>query len=176
MAAIRRFSLFLAIGLIATLSIKTFVAASVLRPNNEEIASAAGATLAGQGYQVAGLSSFSGRVALLAGQESCIMYFVPVSEQGWHQETVRKGLVDEQKLWFLFRGKLYADDQPRWPPLLGFYVSLALAYTGLGPGFEPVYAVVASRECDMAKVDWQAFKALPYRKESLFTLGEAEDF
>lgn len=176
MAAIRRFSVLLAVGLAVTLSIKTFVAASVLRPTNEAIAHAAGDALARQGYEVAGLSNFSGRAALLAGRDNCILYFIPVSEQGWHQETVRKGLTDGQKLWFLFRGKLYADEQPRWPPLFGFYTSLALAYAGVGPGFEPVYAIVATTDCDMGKINLQAFNPLPYRKEALFSLGEAEDF
>lgn len=176
MTGIWRFNTLLAAGLAATLSIKIFVAASVLRPTNEAIAYAAGDALASQGYEIAGLSNFSGRVALLAGLGDCMMYVIPISEQGWHQEVIRKVLADDQSLWFLFRGELYPNNQPRWPPLLGFYSSLALAYTGIGSGYEPIYAVVATKECHLEQINWQTFPAIPYRKEALLSEPEIEDF
>lgn len=175
MSVKRRFSVILAVGLLTTLSIKTLFAASVLRPTNDVVASMAGEELSRQGYQVAGLGVFAGRIALLAGKDGCLIYLVPVSEQGWHQETVRKALSSDQSLSFLYKGELYPGDQPRWPPLLNFYVSLALSYMGMGPGFDPVYALISSNGCDLQSPKWNLLKSLPYRKESVFSFQDADD-
>jgi hypothetical protein len=166
----------LAVGLVATLSIKTFVAASVLRPNGSEIAIAMAEAMSLQGFQVAGLSNFAGRAAAMVQRDNCLLYLVPVSEQGWHQETVRTGLVEGQKLYFLFNNRLYERDQPRWEPLLGFYTSFALAHGGLGSGYRPVVAVVSSSGCNVSAVDWNILKPVPYVRVKIVSHRESEDY
>jgi len=175
-ANLRHFSIVLVSALALTLSIKTFVAASVMRPNGSDIALTAGKLIEGQGFQLAGLSTFAGRTAVMAQKDSCLLYLIPVSEQGWHQETVRTSVVAGQRLYFVFDSKVYDDNQPRWKPLFEFYSSFALAHAGLGPGYSPVVAVVASDDCDVKAIDWSGLAPVPYSRTAILTHQENEDY
>lgn len=171
-----RFSIMLAVALAATLSIKTFVAASVLRPDNNVSAESAAYALGQQGFDVAGLTTFAGRVSVMAAKGDCLLYVIPVSEQGWHQETVRKGLQSGQSLYFLYDKQIYPNNQPRWAALSDFYLSFALAHMGLGSGYNPVFAIAAAKECDVNAINLAEFGHVPYRRAAIFAHSAGDDY
>lgn len=158
-----RFKIFLAVALTITLSAKLLNGGRVDNPSFDLVLSGAEKALVAQGYLSAGMTTFSGRKALLAGRGACFIYVVPVAHQGWHQETLRKGMAADQSLWFVFEGTLTAETQPEWRTLFGYYVQKSLRYAGFPATYHPVFGVVASRECNVSNVDWASLPAVPFR-------------
>jgi hypothetical protein len=159
-----RFRLILSVVFLATLGLKLLVAGPVENPSDSEIAESLTSFFLGQGFQVAGLTTFAGRQALLIHRGDCLAYVVPVAQQGWHQATVREAMSANQHLFFEFRGEISVDRQMRWYPLLVYYAFKIARYAGMPEPYPPVLALVTSGSCDVAKIDWASMPEIQFRR------------
>lgn len=168
MAGSTRFKILLALALIVTLGSKAFITANVGNPSDREIVEGIVPFFERSGFEVAATAYFAGRDALIARKGDCLIYAVPVAHQGWHQATVRQSVDPaSQKLDFVFRGRLTADRQERWYPLLVYYTRKVERYVGLDADYPPLVALVSSGRCDLAAVDWDRLPSVPFHRLSI---------
>jgi hypothetical protein len=141
-------------------------ATSYTRPLNEDIVEAVAEVLDRSGFDVAGPTAFAGRPAVMAAQDSCLVFVTPVSEQGWHEEAVKKAVSPGQSIRFAFKRENFGPEQPRWAPLLDFYASSMANYFGVHRPFEPVYAVVESEQCSQNENVLESLPGFSYKRGS----------
>lgn len=163
----RRWIVSIVIVLLSFVTLITKIgAASYTRPLNEEIIRTVAEVLDRSGFQVAGPTTFAGRPAVMAAHGSCLVLVTPVSEQGWHEEAVKKAVSPGQRIQFAFMRQNYGPEQPRWVPLLNFYASSMANYFGVHRLFEPVYAVVESEHCSQSDNVWAFLPSFSYKRAS----------
>ena len=162
-----RFNILLACALTATLGIKILVAGGVRNPSFETIAGAMRPFFERNGFDVAGETTYAGRPALLVSRGPCLLYSIPVAQQGWHQAIVRQSMTGEQYLWFATRGAATMNIQPRWAPLIEYYFNKALRYVGIARQYPPVLALVASNNCDIHSLPWNSLPSVPFEPISI---------
>ncbi|AYD00578.1 hypothetical protein [Neorhizobium sp. NCHU2750] len=158
-----RFNIVLPCILAVSLSIKLSLGGTIVDPSFAEVVVAAETRVVNHAVQSAGVTTFAGRTALLLATADCMMYLVPVGLEGWHQQTLRKSMSEGQTLWFFFNGALYYNVQPRWLPMITVYTAKSLRYIGFSTVYHPMYAIVASPECDVARINWSFLPALHFK-------------
>lgn len=167
MARVRRFELLLAGALALTLGVKLVVAGGVQNPSFEAVSEAMRPFFARNGFEIGGSTTFAGRPALLVRKDACLLYSVPVSQQGWHQATVRQSLSAGQGLWYAMRGRLQKDLQPTWSPLAQYYFNKILRYGGLDGQYPPILALVTAGDCDLGQIDWNGLPRVDFVRISM---------
>lgn len=164
------FSVFLAALLIATFGIKLSIGGGLVATSSVEIAETLTEPLTEQGFQVAGISKLAGRDALLAQRNDCQMYLIPVVPHGWNQAALQKFTGPDQALWFVSNSVLTENEQERWRPLLRYFIAKVIRYMGVDFGYHPVIAIVGSKTCTPATMDWSKVPLAHFTGTSL--LGE----
>jgi hypothetical protein len=88
-----------------------------------------------------------------ASTETCQMLIMNVSLDGWQRDLIRGRARTTDRVLFIFRGKVYAD-QPAWlTAAVGFW-SRQLQRLGLLRNVPPVIAVIAPRLCNAERLPW----------------------
>lgn len=162
-----RFRLVLAVGVLLSLSIKLLAIGGIENPHPGDVAATAESSLVAQGFASAGITEYAGRPSLLVNRGACLLYLIPVAPQGYNEATLSAKLAPGERLSFVFRGELYRDRQPRWAPLVNYYVSKAIRYSGWPARFWPVYGVVEVGDCARTTVEWSQLPAVAFRRHGL---------
>jgi hypothetical protein len=88
-----------------------------------------------------------------ASTGACRMLIMEVSPDGWQRDLIRSRAEATDRVLFIFRGKVYAD-QPVWlTATVGFW-SRQLQRLGLLRNVPPVIAVIAPRLCNVKRLPW----------------------
>lgn len=162
MTVSRRFKALLVVFAAITLGVKLLTGSVVQNPDANAIYDSITPALRAQGFEIAGQVSFAGRDALLVRRESCIAYLLSVAHQGWHEQTILQNTPPDARLFFIFKGQVFPDRQPRFWPLLDYYAAKALRSVSPQSTYPPVIALVASGECSLGSVDWKTIDGVPF--------------
>jgi hypothetical protein len=94
------------------------------------------------------------RLAAVSGRSGdCRLVLVDVAPQGWHRNLLSRVVSPSDQLLFVFQGRTYSS-QPVWQTWFHRYRSRVAAALGWDARSEMVYAVVASRNCDLTHIRW----------------------
>lgn len=167
MAASLPFKVLLAVGIVATLGVKSLMSGGVQNPTGEDVAFSAARLLAAEGLAYIGPGQIGARPAVIFSGGGCRIAIIAVAHQGWHEAAVRQEVKADQKLWFVFDGVVYQDRQPTWQPMVHYYANKAMAYLGLNAPYPPVFAVVTDQGCTPGQFDWAKLPAVPFRRVGL---------
>ena len=141
--------LLLAVFLPLTLFWKlTVKAADDDRPRDDVIA-----FLARQGFQEIVTEDLNFRV-IRAANGTCRMRIIMPSYYGADRDMIRNLVTADDTLIFVHRGSVY-QEQPILLIVSAELWARALRKMGLAGGHMPVLAVVAQRQCDVARLPWE---------------------
>lgn len=170
-----RFRFVLAVALVATLSLKILVSGGINNPSFDTIARSVETSMAGIGFETAGIVPYNGAPSALVRNTDCIMYVVPIAQQGWNQASLNLTLAPENDIWYVFEGHVRAGAPDRWRPMLGYYIAKSLRYAGFDTGYPPLLAVIAPKACPVASIDWSAIKDVHF-ESSGWIGGDAAEY
>jgi hypothetical protein len=83
----------------------------------------------------------------------CRMLVVKVSPDGWQRDLIRDRADATDRVFFIFRGKIYAD-QPIWQTAVAGLWSRLLRELGLSRHSLLVVAVIAPELCNAEQLPW----------------------
>lgn len=159
----------LSVLLIVTTIPKILWGGGISNPEYVDIVNAATEFFVEEGFQVSGQVQFAGMDALLAINDECLMYVVPVAHQGWHQAAIRHSVGPDQSLWFEFEGEIKGQKQDTFYPLTVYYFNKAARYFGFKANYPPLFAIVTEGNCSVKALNWRAFPAISFK--SVFVGG-----
>jgi hypothetical protein len=81
------------------------------------------------------------------------MLVMEIAPDGWQRDLVRDRAQATDRVFFIFRGKVYPD-QPTWLTAADGLWSRQLQRLGLHQDVTPVVAVIASELCNAEKLPW----------------------
>ena len=84
---------------------------------------------------------------------TCRMLVAEVSSDGWTQHLIRYHAEATDHVFFIFRGKVYAE-QPTWLTAAAGLWSRQLQRLGLNQYVTSVVAVIASESCNAERLPW----------------------
>jgi hypothetical protein len=84
---------------------------------------------------------------------TCRMLVMEIAPDGWQRDVVRDRAEATDRVFFIFRGKVYPD-QPTWLTAAAGLWSRQLQRLGLRQDVTPVVAVIASELCNAEKLPW----------------------
>lgn len=167
MAASAALKVALAASLVTTLGLKLVFGGGVGIPISAQVSREVADHLATQGFQIRSQGEFGGRPATVLTAPGCELAVMNIAHQGWHEPTLREAMPSGYNLFFIYDGKAIEGTQPKWLPLLEYYVLKAVSYTGWSAPFKPMLAVVARPSCDFSGVDWTALPTFSFHRISL---------
>jgi hypothetical protein len=83
----------------------------------------------------------------------CRMLVMNVSPDGWQRDVIRGHAEATDRVFFIFRGKVYSD-QPVWLAVAAGFWSRLLRRLGLRQHGMPVIAVIAPEFCNAEQLPW----------------------
>ena len=84
---------------------------------------------------------------------TCRMHVMETSPEGWQRDLIRKRAQATDRVFFIFRGKVYTD-QPTWQTATAAWWSRGLQKLGFRRHITPVIAVAASQLCNAERLPW----------------------
>ena len=84
---------------------------------------------------------------------TCRMLVMEISPDGWQRDLIRDRAQATDRVFFIFRGKVYPD-QPTWLTAAAGLWSRQLQRLGLRQYVTPVVAVIASELCNVEGLPW----------------------
>jgi hypothetical protein len=84
---------------------------------------------------------------------TCGMLVMKISPDGWQRDLIRDRAQATDRVFFIFRGKVYAD-QPTWLTAAAGLWSRELRKLGLRSHITPVIAVIAPELCNAERLPW----------------------
>ena len=109
------------------------------------------------GLTVDSTASSSGIMARL---DTCRMQVMVVAPEGWQADTVQRLATADDDVFYLYKSIVYPQ-QPSWRTWVESILFRLTGYTGLTHRWQPVYAVIESRSCQVLQVEWSALLPPP---------------
>ena len=112
--------------------------------------------LASHQYNLAGIQKMTGEMQIVRATAgySCKMLVAQTSSRGWHRDMIRELAAPEDQTFVVFHGKVYSD-QPMFLTITDFLWRKFLSQLGLKVSPTVVLSVIATKECDAARLPWQ---------------------
>lgn len=110
--------------------------------------------LARQNYTVVrSAEAKEGEPIVRATAPACRMLVIRSPVLGWDQDTLRRQATAADRLFVVFRGKVY-EDSPSWLILSDFLWSRLRRELGLKFETNPVFTVIATTSCEAERLPW----------------------
>ena len=94
-----------------------------------------------------------GQPTVRATAPGCRMLVIKSPTLGWDQDTVRRQATAADRVFVVFRGKVY-EDPPSWLIVSDFLWSRLRRQLGLKFETNPVFTVIATTSCEAKRLPW----------------------
>ena len=132
------------------------------RPAERNIQVAVAEFLVRQHFEVSMSERFEeGKPAVAASSGSCRMLVAKSPALGWDRDLIRRYAEAEDRIFVVFRGRIYAD-QPTFLTVFDALSSRLRRELGFGVSPHPVLAVVARMNCDAEQLPWEQLDVARY--------------
>jgi hypothetical protein len=95
----------------------------------------------------------AGQPAVRATAGACRMLVAESPAMGWDREQIRRYATGADRVFIVFRGKVYAE-QPTWLTVLDFLRARFWRELGLKSQPARVFAVIATASCEAERLPW----------------------
>ena len=94
-----------------------------------------------------------GQPSIRATAGSCRILVAKSPSVGWDRDLIRQHATPEDRVFVVFRGKVYAD-QPTWLTVSDFLWARVRRELGLRGRSAPVWAIIALPSCEAERLPW----------------------
>jgi len=98
-----------------------------------------------------------GAPAVRATAPTCGMQVIKSPVLGWDQDTIRRLATAADRVFVVFRGKVY-EDPPSWLIVSDYLWSRLRRELGLKFESNPVFTVIATTTCDAERLPWDQLR------------------
>lgn len=151
--------------LVITLLPKILITSTVRVPTNAAVLRQVSEFLNREGF-VSTDVLFAGEQSLMSVRGDCLAYIVPISHQGWHQQSIIQQASAGKEAWFLSEGALSYGQQIVFYPLMKYYARLLINNLGVNVDYSPILGIVADPSCRLRDLRWPLLPGVPFRKGS----------